>query len=32
MSKFYQLILLGDTGCEACRKVRTRFYELLNER
>lgn len=32
MSKFYQLILLGDTGCEACRKVRERFFELLNER
>lgn len=32
MSKYYQLILLGDTGCEACRKVLERFFELLNER
>ena len=32
MSSYYQLILLGDTGCEACRKVRERFFELLNER
>ena len=32
MSGYYQLILLGDTGCETCRKVRERFFELLNER
>lgn len=32
MSKYYQLILLGDTGCEACRKVHEQFFELLNER
>lgn len=32
MSKYYQLILLGDTGCEACRKVHEQFFELLNVR
>ena len=32
MSSCYQLILLGNTGCEACRKVRERFFELLSER
>ena len=31
MSSYYQLILLGDTGCEACRKVRERFFELFKE-
>lgn len=32
MNSCYQLILLGDTGCDACCKVRLRFFELLNER
>lgn len=32
MNSNYQLILLGDTRCEACRKVRKRFFELLSER
>jgi hypothetical protein len=32
MSSYYQLILLGDTGCEACQKVKGRFFELLAER
>ena len=32
MNSYYQLILLGDTRCEACRKVRERFFEMLNER
>lgn len=32
MNSFYQLILLGETGCDACRKVRARFFELLKER
>lgn len=32
MNNYYQLILLGDTICEACRKVKKRFFELLYER
>ena len=32
MSSYYQLILLGYTGCEACKKVKGRFFELLEER
>lgn len=32
MNSFYQLILLGDTISEACRKVKERFFKLLNER
>ena len=32
MNSFYQLILLGDTGCVACQKVKARFFELLKER
>ena len=32
MNSYYQLILLGDTNCESCRKVKVRFFELLNER
>lgn len=32
MNSNYQLILLGDTRCKACRKVHKRFFELLNER
>lgn len=32
MNSYYQLILLGDTTKEACRKVKGRFFELLNER
>lgn len=32
MNSYYQLILLGDTTNEACRKVKGRFFELLNER
>ena len=32
MNSYYQLILLGDTRCKACYKVRTRFFELLKER
>ena len=32
MSSYYQLLLLGDTGCEACQKVKGRFFELLAER
>lgn len=32
MSSYYQFILLGDTGCEACQKVKDRFFELLAER
>lgn len=32
MNSFYQLILLGDTISEACRKVKERFLKLLNER
>ena len=32
MSSYYQLILLGDTGCEACQKVKGRFFEMLAER
>lgn len=30
--KYYQLIFLGDTTCEACSKVKERFFELLSER
>ena len=29
---YYQLLLLGNTGCEACMKVRKRFFEMLVER
>lgn len=29
---YYQLILLGNTGCEACLKVQNRFFEMLAER
>ena len=32
MNSCYQLILLGDTGCDACSKVKARFFELLKER
>ncbi len=32
MAAYYQIIFLGDTTCEACRKVKERFFELLNER
>lgn len=32
MNSFYQLILLGDTISEACRKVKERFFKLLNDR
>lgn len=32
MNSCYQLILLGDTGCDACLKVKARFFELLKER
>ncbi len=32
MNCCYQLILLGDTGCDACLKVKSRFFELLKER
>lgn len=32
MNSYYQLILLGDTISEACRKVKRRFFELLRER
>lgn len=32
MNSYYQLILLGDTGCETCQKVKGRFFELLAER
>jgi hypothetical protein len=32
MNSYYQLILLGDTISETCRKVKERFFELLNER
>lgn len=32
MNSYYQLILLGDTISEACRKVKRRFFELLNQR
>lgn len=32
MNSYYQLILLGDTISEACRKVKKRFFELLNQR
>lgn len=32
MNSYYQLVLLGDTGCDACLKVKTRFFELLKER
>ena len=29
---YYQLIFLGDTTCTACRSIRNRFFELLEER
>ena len=32
MAAYYQIIFLGDTNCEACRKVKERFFDLLNER
>lgn len=32
MGAYYQIIFLGDTTNEACRKVKDRFFELLNER
>jgi hypothetical protein len=32
MNSYYQLILLGDTISETCRKVKGRFFGLLNER
>ncbi len=32
MNSYYQLILLGDTISGDCRKVKRRFFELLNER
>jgi hypothetical protein len=32
MKSCYQLILLGDTSCEACQKTKSRFFELLKER
>lgn len=32
MSKWYQLIFLGDTSCAACSSVRQRFFDLLAER
>lgn len=32
MNSYYQLVLLGDTGCDACQKVSARFFELLKER
>ena len=32
MNSYYQLILLGDTGCETCQEVKGRFFELLAER
>jgi len=32
MGTYYQLIFLGDTSCSACRSIRTRFFELLEER
>ena len=32
MNSFYQLVLLGDTGCDACQKAKVRFFELLKER
>lgn len=32
MNSYYQLILLGDTISEACRKVKRQFFELLNQR
>lgn len=32
MVAYYQIILLGHTTCEACHKVKRRFFELLSER
>ena len=32
MSTYYQLIFLGDTACDACQKIRKRFFEMLDER
>ena len=32
MMAYYQIIFLGDTTCEAYRKVKVRFFESLNER
>ena len=32
MMAHYQIIFLGDTTCEAYRKVKARFFESLNER
>lgn len=32
MMAYYQIIFLGDTTCEAYRKVKARFFESLNER
>ena len=32
MGAYYQIIFLGDTTNEACRKVKDRFFELLKER
>ena len=32
MSTYYQLVFLGNIGCEACQKVRKRFFEMLDER
>lgn len=29
---YYQLIFLGNTGCEACKKIRKHFFEMLEER
>ena len=29
---YYQLIFLGNTGCEACKKIRKHFLEMLEER
>lgn len=32
MAAYYQIITLGDTTSVACRKIKWRFFELLNER
>lgn len=32
MAAFYQIVFIGDITCEACLKVKGRFFELLNER
>lgn len=32
MNNYYQLVLLGDTTCEACTKVKARFFDFLMER